>query len=103
MVAGIIYWLVGDPDISYALGTMWLIVGLIALSVGLLGAIEPTDGWAIGRGTQRRQEGRRSIFAKVATEAPRVQDVSSGAQAVWGLVVGGGLIGLSVLAFSISG
>lgn len=102
VVGGTIFAVVGDREWLYATGTVGLIVGLIAFAMGLLGAAEPDDGWATGVGRHRRQEGRRSLAAQVSRDAPGVQESNTWHLAAWGIIVGGGLIGLSAIALSLS-
>lgn len=94
-------WL-GDFDFAYAFGTTLLIVGLIALALGLLGATEPPDGWATGRGPNRRQVGRRSLLAQMGGQVPGVERTESLSLAAWGVIVGGAHILLGLLAFSLT-
>lgn len=102
LIFGTLFAVFGDRDFAWAVGTMLMVLGLIALTMGLLGATEPEDGWATGVGSSRRQEGRRSLAAQVSEQAPGVVRSTSVHLAVWGLVVGGGMIGLSFLAFALS-
>lgn len=102
VVVATVWSLLGSTDFIYATGAVMFIVGLIALVVGLLGAAEPEEGWATGKGSNRRQEGRRSFVARVSGEHPRLEGGSSWALAVWGVVVGGGLIALSMGAFAMA-
>ena len=104
LVGGAIYALAADKVLAYGIGTGLLVVGLIALALGLLGATEPPEGWSLKR---RIQEGaempRRSFAARAAYDHPSIDNkVSSVSLAVWGIVVGGGLIALSMLAFKIA-
>lgn len=102
VVAGGLFSLFGDRQLLYSIGSMLFGAGLIALALGLLGATEPSEGWATGVGKRRRQEGRRSLAAKLANQKPDLHQSSPWELAVWGVVVGGGLIGLSMLAFALS-
>ncbi|MFP5297795.1 MAG: hypothetical protein ACLGHL_02250 [Actinomycetota bacterium] len=102
-IAGaILFVLLGEWDFVYALGSMLLIVGLMALALGLLGAVEPPEGWATGRGRNRRQVGRRSILAQVGTQGTGAQETESLSLAAWGIIVGGSHLLLGVLAFSLT-
>jgi hypothetical protein len=101
---GVVFAVASDRLVSYGIATGVLIVGLIALALGLLGATEPQEGWSL---TRRREEmegsARRSLAARAAQENPSIHsEVSSVGLAVWGLVVGGGLIGLSMLFFALA-
>jgi len=104
-LGGAVFAVASDRLVSYGIGTGLLIVGLIALALGLLGATEPQEGWSIKRRRQEMEESaRRSVAARAAREHPSIGGkVSSAGLAVWGLVVGGGLIGLSMLFFSFAG
>jgi hypothetical protein len=104
-VGGIVFAVASDRLVSYGIATGVLVVGLIALALGLLGATEPQEGWSM---TRRRAEmegaDRRSLAARAAKEHPSIHnEVSSVGLAVWGIVVGGGLIGLSMLFFALAG
>lgn len=101
-VVGGLFVIVGDWDFMYAWGTVLLVLGLMALALGLLGATEPPDGWATGRGPNRRQAGRRSFLAQVTHQAPGVEKTGSLSLAVWGVAVGGGLIVAGLAAFSLT-
>jgi hypothetical protein len=74
--------------VTYGIGTGLFLVSLMCLALGLLGAAEPNEGWAAHRGV----EGRKSLVAKVATEHPEIESVSSVELFLWGLIVGGGLM-----------
>jgi hypothetical protein len=107
IVGGLIYALLAEKVILYGIATVWLVIGLVALSLGLMGALEPQEGWATGIGKGRGwkevpKEGRRSLLGRVAEEATDTR-VSSLALALWAIVVGGGLIGLAMLGFLLSG
>jgi hypothetical protein len=101
VLLGGIYSLLGERSFLYAIGTVSFVLGLVALAVGLLGGAEPQEGWATGRGANRRQEGRRSMVAKATREADAIEEVTSGALIAWGVIVGGGLIVLSMVAFGL--
>ncbi|HEX2051279.1 MAG TPA: hypothetical protein VHJ34_11710 [Actinomycetota bacterium] len=98
-----------------------LVVGLVALFAGLLGATEPPEGWHSGglrralRGDAvlhgaspehvrrarelelaRRRGGRRSLAARAAASHPALAPVTSASLLVWALVVGGGLTAAGV-------
>jgi hypothetical protein len=102
LTCGALFALFGDRDFAWAVGTMLMIIGLIALTMGLLGAAEPEEGWATGVGRNRRQEGRRSLAAQVSEQAPGISKSTSAHLAAWGLIVGGGMIVLSFIAFGLS-
>ncbi|MGI8774182.1 MAG: hypothetical protein ACR2KQ_04080 [Actinomycetota bacterium] len=102
LVAGTLFAWLGDKLWLYAVGTMLFISGMIALVVGLSGALEPREGWATGRGARSQEAQVRSIARQVTNEHPGLEDRSGWALAVWGVVVGGGLIALAMLAFAIS-
>jgi hypothetical protein len=103
-LGGVVYAVASDRLVSYGIATGLLIVGLIALALGLLGATEPQDGWSTKRRRQEMEDAaRRSLAARAAQEHPMIgSNVSSVGLAVWGLVVGGGLIGLSMFFFSLA-
>ena len=100
-VFGIIYALVAGQAILYGIATGLMVAGLLVFGGGLLGATEPREGWMTGRGTGRGQFGRRSLVARIASEHPDVEDVSSLELAVWGVVVGGLLVGASIVLFEL--
>ncbi len=99
VAAGTLFAIFFDRQVLYAIGAMLFITGLIALVMGLLGAIEPSEGWATGPKTGEAAGGRRSLAARVAEEHPGVEDSSGWALAAWGALVGLPLIALSWLAF----
>lgn len=101
-VGGIVYALLADRILLYGIATGLLIAGLVTLAGGLLGATEPPEGWITGKGTGRGQFGRRSIVARIATEHPEIDDVSSWELAAWGLLVGGLLVGGAMVLFELS-
>ena len=98
VVGGALYALVTGRVLAHGVGAGLFVVGAIALVMGLLGATEPDSGWASRPGTQASGE-RRSLAARLATGHPDVERVTSASLAVWGLVVGGTLIALSMIAF----
>lgn len=104
LIGGVVYALATDKLIAHGIGTGLLVVGLIALALGLLGATEPPEGWSLKRKLQEGEEmPRRSFAARAAYDHPSIDNkVSSVSLAVWGVVVGGGLIALSMLAFKIA-
>ncbi len=99
---GIVYALIAGFVILYGIATGLLVAGVIVLGGGLLGAAEPPQGWMTGRGTGRGQFGRRSIVARIATEHPDIEDVSSGELAIWGIVVGGILVATATVLFELA-
>lgn len=101
-VFGIIYALVADAVLLYGVATGLMVAGLFVLAGGLLGATEPPEGWMTGRATGRGQIGRRSIVARIATEHPDIEDVSSWELAAWGVIVGGLLVGTSFVLFEVA-
>jgi hypothetical protein len=94
LVGGLLFALLGDRVVAHAIGTGLLVVGIIVLWMALLGATEPREGWA----TRKRAVGRRSFAARLAADR-EVEGVSSLSLALWGVVVGGSLVGLSLIAF----
>jgi hypothetical protein len=103
VIGGTIYAAVADKVVAYAIGTALLVIGLIALALGLLGATEPPEGWSLKRRIPGDEAPRRSIAARAAYENPSLTNRVSGVSlAVWGLVVGGGLIAFAALAFFIA-
>ncbi|HVF53873.1 MAG TPA: hypothetical protein VNC78_09755 [Actinomycetota bacterium] len=78
--------------------------------MGLLGATEPEEGWATARratsrGAGREREGageRRGLVATIAREHGDFESTSSWAVAVWGVVVGGTVMALSMLLFGLA-
>lgn len=103
IVSGVLFALLFDREVVYGIGAMTFLTGVIALVMGLLGALEPEQGWATGRGTQSEEmRARRSLAARVSEEHPNLQSASGWALAAWGVAVGGPLIALSVLAFHLA-
>ena len=98
VVLGSIYAWLGDKILAYAIGTVLFLVGLIVLVIGLLGAIEPKEGWA----TRRKEPGRRSVAAQVTREHPELEEATPIQLGVWGALVGLPLIGLALVAFGLS-
>ncbi|MDQ4024063.1 MAG: hypothetical protein M3217_01010 [Actinomycetota bacterium] len=98
-LGGAIYALLADRMMLYGIATGLLVAGLATLAGGLLGATEPPEGWMTGRGTGRGQFGRRSIVARIATEHPEIESVSSWELAVWGIAVGGSLLATATFLF----
>lgn len=100
--AGIIYAAVADQQMLYGVATGLLVAGILVLGGGLLGATEPPEGWITGRGTGRGQFGRRSLVARVASEHPDIEEVSSWELAAWAFLVGGILLGASTILFEVA-
>ena len=98
-VGGILFALLADRALLYGIATGWFVAGLATVAGGLLGATEPKEGWMTGRGTGRGQFGRRSLVARIATEHPEIDDVSSWELAAWGILVGGGLLAVATFMF----
>ena len=96
LVLGSLYSWLGDRLWVYAVGTMLFIFGILALCMGLLGAVEPPDGWA----TRKPAPGRRSFASQIAGAGEGDHKESPYALAVWGVFVGGPMILLAMLAFS---
>lgn len=96
VVGGLAYAIFAGKLIAHGLGTGLFIVGMIAMGMGLLAALEPPDGW-------RKNRMRRSAASKLAIESGATEEPPSSLELlVWGVVVGGGLIGLGMIAFSIA-
>lgn len=102
VLIGLVFAVVADHPVLYGVATGQLVAGLVVLGGGLLGAAEPPDGWMTGRGPARGQYGRRSVVARIASEHPDVEEISSWELAAWGLVVGGLLIGLALFLFELA-
>lgn len=100
--AGVVYALVADQTIVYGIATGLMVASILVLGGGLLGATEPPEGWITGRGTGRGQFGRRSLVARIASEHPDIEEVSSWELAVWAVIVGGLLLGGSILLFELA-
>lgn len=97
---GLLYSWLGGRDLWYGLGTGLLLVGLVALAVGLLGAAEPKEGWATSRGRLTGPQGeRQSMVARLGGGS---EEMSSWEMLVWGLVVGGGLVLLAVGCYALA-
>jgi hypothetical protein len=101
-VFGLLYSAFADVAALYGVALGLFVAGLVVVGGGLLGATEPPEGWITGRATGRGQFGRRSIVARIATEHPEVDDVSSWELAAWGVVTGGLLVGLSMILFEMA-
>lgn len=99
---GWVYALVAKQPVLYGIATGLLVAGILVLGGGLLGATEPHEGWMTGRGTGRGQFGRRSLVARIATEHPDIDDVSSWELAAWAIVVGGVLLGTALFLFEVA-
>jgi hypothetical protein len=103
VIGGTVYALLADKVVAYGVGTALLVIGLVALALGLLGATEPPEGWSLKRRVPGDETPRRSLAARAAYENPAVSNrVSALSLVVWGLVVGGGLIACGALAFYLS-
>lgn len=100
--AGVVYALVADQTILYGVATGLMVASILVLGGGLLGATEPPEGWITGRGTGRGQFGRRSLVARIASEHPDIEEVSSWELAAWAFIVGGLLLGGSILLFELA-
>lgn len=99
VIAGTLYALIFDKVVIYGIGTMLFITGLVVLVIGILGAVEPEEGWATGRGTQAAQRDRRALGARLTREHPAFEEASPWALAIWGAGVGLPLVGLGMVAF----
>jgi hypothetical protein len=101
VVGGTVYALFTDKVIAYGIGTALLITGVVAMALGLLGATEPPEGWSLKRRVPGDATPRRGFAARATYANPSMsRRVSSASLAVWGLVVGGGLIAFGAVAFS---
>jgi hypothetical protein len=102
VAGGLVFALLADRVVAHGIGTGLLVVGIVALWMALLGATEPPEGWA-RRGRRGPGDGRRSVVARLAADrADLEQEVSSLSLVVWGVAVGGSMIGLSLLAFYVA-
>ena len=101
-VFGMISALIADQRLLYGIATGLLVAGILVLGGGLLGATEPPEGWITGRGTGRGQFGRRSLVARIASEHPEIEEVSSWELAAWAFIVGGILLGAGVFLFEVA-
>lgn len=99
---GIVYALLSDHPLLYGVGVGLLVAGILVLGGGLLGATEPPEGWITGKGTGRGQFGRTSLVARIATEHPDIDDVSSWELAAWAFIVGGTLLGTAIFLLEAS-
>jgi hypothetical protein len=103
VVGGTAYALIADKVIAYGIGTALLVIGIIATALGLLGAAEPPEGWSLKRRVPGDATPRRGIAARATYANPNMsRSVSSVSLAIWGLVVGGGLIAFGAVAFSLA-
>lgn len=98
LATGSLYAWLGQREWSYGVGTMSFIVGVIALALGLLGAVEPAEGWA----TKKKQQERRSMAIRLVKQAPAGDEPSGWALALWGVIVGAPLIALAFIAWSVA-
>jgi hypothetical protein len=98
IVLGAVFALVSDADLVRGVAFSCFLVGLIVAISGLLGATEPEQGWAT-RTRGSRLGGRKSLIARLASEMESIDHVSSPALALWAVLTGGALIGVSILAF----
>jgi hypothetical protein len=94
-VLGLAYALLAGRVIAHGLGAGWFTVGLMCLAIGLLGAVEPPEGWR-GRGE------RRSVAFKLGADTTGTEGPSTFEMLLWGAVVGGILIAISIGAFYIA-
>lgn len=98
IVFGSLFSWLGERIWTYAVGTMLFIFGIVSLCMGLLGAVEPPEGWA----TRKKGDGRRSFASQLAGQQPPEAETSPYALAIWGIFVGGPMILLALLAFSLA-
>ncbi len=99
---GALFALFGDRQIVYGIGAGLFVAGIGCAATGLLGATEPSEGWASSR-RRHPEGGRQGMIARIAeSEGEDPETMPSWPMAVWGIVVGGTLIGLAVAAFSLS-
>jgi hypothetical protein len=96
VAGGLVFAWLGDRSVTYGIGTGLFFVSLVCFGMGLLGATEPSEGWAARRGAK----GRRSLVARVASEHPDIEQVSSVQLLVWGVVVGGALMAAAFSAYA---
>lgn len=102
VAGGLAFALLGGRVIAHGIGTGLLIVGLVAFGLGVLGATEPPQGWSARRaGRGAPEPGRRSFGARLAGDL-QPEPVTSLDLLVWGVVVGGGLIAASMVAFTVA-
>jgi len=97
-VFGSIYSWVAGKALAYCVGTALFILGVLVLVIGLLGAVEPREGWATGK----NRTGRRSVAAQVTREHPNLEEASPLQLGVWGVLVGLPLIAMGLVAFSLA-
>lgn len=102
IAGGLVFALVGGRVIAHGIGTGLFVVGLLAFGLGVLGATEPPQGWSARRsGRSVPEQGRRSFGARLAGDL-QAEPVTSLDLLVWGVVVGGGLIAASMVAFTVA-
>jgi hypothetical protein len=94
-----VHMLVTDGSFVNGAGVGLLLVGAAALFLGLFAVVEPPEGW---RSARRPQE-RRSLLAQAVEASGRLESPTTGGLAVWGLLVGGGLLILGTLALEVAG
>ncbi|MFN2390302.1 MAG: hypothetical protein ABR575_11965 [Actinomycetota bacterium] len=96
VTGGIVFALLARKVVFHGVGTGLFLAGLFALALGLLGATEPSDGWRTGASE------RRSLAARTARDEGAGDEVSGVDLVVWGVIVGGGLVALSMVAFHLA-
>ena len=101
VAGGVAFALIGERVVAHGIGTGLFVVGLIAFGLGVLGATEPPQGWSSRRAAAEIEPGRRSFGARLAGDL-QADPVTSLDLLVWGVVVGGGLISASMVAFSLA-
>jgi hypothetical protein len=103
VAGGSVYAVIADKIVAYGIGTALLVIGIVAMALGLLGAAEPPEGWSLKRRIPGDATPRRGFAARATYASPNMnRRVSSASLAIWGLVVGGGLIAFGAVAFSLA-
>ncbi|MGH2752978.1 MAG: hypothetical protein ACRDLB_00965 [Actinomycetota bacterium] len=95
LVLGSLYSWIGNKGLLYCIGTVLFVLGVLVLVIGLLGAVEPKEGWATGS----KRTGRRSVAAQVTREHPNLEEATPLQLGAWGVIVGLPLIALGLVAF----
>lgn len=99
---GALVGLVTGGSVVIAATTGIILVGGVAFFLGMFAAVEPPGGWASANKRHNVEASeRRSLLTKLAFEIEAIDTITSGDLAIWAVVVGGGLIALGILGYSL--